>query len=153
VIDRLLKAVKNLVEDMTVAMDTHAMYPGTVVSQASSGEVDVKLDTQRFGAGLSHLTIQHGVPGMTVKVPAGTRVLVGFTNGNRGQPVAFLWPAGSSKPTEVQFEGVTIKVKGTTLIELNPTGAMGVARMGDTVVAGPFGGTITTASLTVKAGA
>jgi hypothetical protein len=88
-------------------------YRGTVVSQAGQA-VDVRMDDPRI-PGMSGIALQPGLPGATVEVFAGARVLVAWENGDPAKPVALLWDQGAhagrvSLPAdllELGGEGVT----------------------------------------------
>lgn len=95
-------------------------YRGAVVSQ-SGQTVDVKLDDPRL-PGMSALPIQVGIPGATVEMAAGARMLVAFENGDPAKPVALFWEGAQARrislPTdllELGAEGAAdAVVKGTT---------------------------------------
>ena len=71
------------------------MYTCEVVSQSSDGSLDLLPDDDRLRAeGLQAVPIRHGLPGVTVVVPAGERVLLGFDNGDPNRPYAALWHEG-----------------------------------------------------------
>jgi hypothetical protein len=95
------------------------------------GTLDLLPDDPRVrGTGLSRVPIRHGLPGVTVRVVTGSRVLLGFVEGDPRKPYASLWQPGSIE--EVSFDG----------------GTAGVARIGDIVVCSwpaslPFTGTLT----------
>lgn len=80
------------------------MYSATVVRQAADGTLDLLPDDLRLqSAGLQGVPIRHGLPGVTVEVPAGARVLLGFDSGDPARPYAALWHAG--QVTSVQIGG------------------------------------------------
>lgn len=103
-------------------------------------------DTRVRGTGLSRVPILHGLPGVKVRVVTGSRVLLGFVEGDPHKPYASLWQPGSIE--EISFDG----------------GSANVARVGDIVVcswpatlaftgtlAGTVAGTITgTISITTQ---
>jgi hypothetical protein len=64
-----------------------------VVSQAGM-TVDVKMDDPRM-PGMSALPIQVGIPGATVSLAPGARMLVAFENGDPAKPIALSWDAGA----------------------------------------------------------
>jgi hypothetical protein len=71
------------------------MYSATVVRQAADGTLDLLPDDLRLqSAGLQGVPIRHGLPGVTVEVPAGERVLLGFDSGDPARPYAALWHEG-----------------------------------------------------------
>lgn len=103
-----------------------ATYPATVMGQA--GEMcEVLPDDPKIGGptGLSGVPIRHGIPGLSVMVPPGSRVLLAFENGSPKKPYVALWE------------------KGTVLSLVLADGTMPLARVGDTVsitsaTAGPY---------------
>lgn len=142
-----------MVDEKARRMDYLAMYPGSVVKWQRSGGVDkldVRMDDQRFGPGLTSIPLRTGIPGVLVEVPKGSRVLVGFENGSPSAPVAHLWQASQAINLEIETTG-TVTIKAATAIELGAAATLGVARQTDTVQAGPFAGTITGGSLKVQA--
>jgi hypothetical protein len=72
-------------------------YPSKVVGQASDGTLDLLPDAAKMrGQGLKHVPIRHGIPGVTVKVPNGVKVMLFFEAGDQKLAAAALWPDGSS---------------------------------------------------------
>ncbi len=123
--DRLTRAVGAVVRHLTAHLDYFALYPAKLVSQNDDGTLELKPDDSRL-PGLSKVPIRYGIPGVTVKVASGARVLLGFEGGDPQQPVATLWEKGSV--TEMTVDASTdIKVNG---------GTKAVAREGDSVHAG-----------------
>lgn len=155
-IDALRSAVEALILQVMGPIDTWACYLGTVVKQTGN-LLDVKLDDPRYGPGLSKIPYRTGIPGASAVVPAGTRVAVGFEQGRRDLPCIKAWVDGT--PISVTIEtsdAVTIKATNQATIdaakiELGAGALKGVARFGDAVQAGPYAGTITSASGSVTA--
>lgn len=124
------------------------VYRGVVVAQ-SGQTVDVKLDDPRL-PGMSALPIQVGLPGATVELAAGARMLVGFENGDPAKPIALLWAGAQARrislPTdllELGAEGAAdAVVKGTTYRdaehEMN-AGALGLGSAFDLLQAAAIG--------------
>jgi hypothetical protein len=136
--DRLTRAVGAIVRHLTAHLDYFALYPSKLVSQNSDGTLELKPDDSRL-PGLSKVPIRYGIPGVTVKVASGARVLVGFEGGDPGSPVATLWELGSV--TEMTIDASTdIKVNG---------GTQAVARQGDSVHAGFLTATLGQAPVTL----
>ena len=80
------------------------LYSATVVRQAADGTLDLLPDDIRLqSSGLQGVPIRHGLPGVTVTVPANERVLLGFESGDPARPYAALWHAG--QVTSVQVGG------------------------------------------------
>jgi hypothetical protein len=70
-------------------------YTAEVIRQASDGTLDLLPDDARLRSqGLQSVPIRHGLPGVTVEVPVGERVLLGFDAGDPSQPYASLWHEG-----------------------------------------------------------
>lgn len=89
----------------------------TVEIDHGDNTLDLLPDDARVrGTGLSRVPIRHGLPGVTVRVATGSRVLLGFVEGDPRKPFASLWQPGSIE--EVSFDG----------------GQASVARVGDIVV-------------------
>jgi len=71
------------------------MWPAVVEAQNADGSIDVVV-ANRFG--LTAVPIRHGIPGLTVLVPQGHRVLVGFEAADPRAPYAALWAtSGTAK--------------------------------------------------------
>lgn len=106
-------------------------YECTVERDHGDGTLDLLPDDEKVrGTGLSRVPIRHGLPGVTVRVVTGSRVLLGFVEGDPRKPYASLWQPGSIE--EISFDG----------------GTASVARVGDIVVCSwpasvPFTGTLT----------
>jgi len=127
-------------------LDPLALYPARVVSQGDDGTVDVKPDAAKLGAGLAMVPIRHGLPGVTVRVKAGARVLLGFEGGDITRPFAALWEAGGLESLTIEASGKVI-VKAPVVCLGDEEGAQPLARVGDLVEVAlpplaPFSGTI-----------
>lgn len=89
--ERLLNAFLGRKAAKTI--DACALYFGRVV-KVDGAKVDVQLDTDQI-ASPSGVPLYVGYPG-SVTVPTGTRVLVGFRNGDPSQPYAIAFEQGTS---------------------------------------------------------
>lgn len=79
-------------------------YSAKVIRQAADGTLDLLPDDIRLqSSGLQGVPIRHGLPGVTVEVPAGERVLLGFDSGDPARPYAMLWHEG--QVTKVRIGG------------------------------------------------
>lgn len=103
----------SIVEGMVGArIDYARMYPAEVISQDSDGALDVIADHLNVrGTGISKVPIRHGLPGVTVNVPAGVRVLLFFEDADPQKPAAALWPDGSSVD-KISITAPTVEVHG-----------------------------------------
>lgn len=137
------------------------LYASEVTRQAADGTLDLMPDDVRLRSqGLQSVPIRHGLPGVTVKVPAGERVLLGFDAGDPSKPYAALWHEGQA--TKITFGDMTIEAAGTKALALaietkaaldklqqshdthmHPTAALG-APSPPTVIVGPIGEIATT---------
>lgn len=136
--DVLHGALQSIVRQTTAGLDYYALYPGKVVFQRQDGTLDIETDHDRVPH-LSGIPMRLGLPGVTVKVKNGARVLVGFENGEANRPVATLWEAGGLEEITVTA-GVKVTINAPTVIigEAGMVklaeGALPVARQGDLVV-------------------
>lgn len=142
--------------------DYNALYPAEVQAQRGDGSLDLRLLGDAMVAPPS-VPIRIGIPGVSVKVIPGARVLLGFEAGDPSRPYAALWGEDSLKEltikasVKVTIEAPSVDVSATTAtVDAQSVtiagGLQGVARVGDSVQAGPFAGVITSGSLKVKCG-
>jgi hypothetical protein len=104
-LDALLRIIEGLVGPR---LDHLALYPCRVVAQSADlTRLDLQPDSARVPP-CAGVPIRHGIPGVTVTVPVGARVLLGYAGGDPAQPYAALWEAGSV--TLVSFNGGSTKV-------------------------------------------
>jgi hypothetical protein len=115
-------AFERLVRAIMGDVRYHKQYPSTVQGQ-SGMTLDLLPDdeTIRGPGGLSGVPLRIGLPGFTVQVPSGARVLLSFDEGNPAKPVASLFDPGSV--TSIHFAD----------------GTQANARQGDLVVSGGVG--------------
>lgn len=102
-------------------LDHLALYPSTVVKVAGM-RVELVPDDTRLTT-YQDVPIVLGLPGVTVQVQEGARVLLGFAAGDPQKPQAWLWESGAL---------VELKLQATT-IRLNTSGGADVNRAGDFV--------------------
>ncbi len=118
-------------------------YEYRVVSRTGAR---LNLQTMRTSLGLPNLRrvrVRPGLPGMASTPKLGAAVLVSFVNAD---------PSGAVVTGFEDADGPGFLPDSLSLCPVGGV-ALGVARTTDTVVAGPFGGTITGGSARVKAGA
>ena len=87
-------------------VDYLALYPSRVVSQNAAGLLDLVPDDTRVPS-CGGVPIRGALPGVTVTVPAGARVLLGYEAGDPSKPVATLWDA--AEVTRITVNGGTAK--------------------------------------------
>ncbi len=103
--DRLLGPMRTMVNAFVGRdIDYCRHYPCVVRAQNSDGTLDLMPDDERIrGNGFQSIIIDHGLPGITVKVPTGGRVNLFFQNGDPKQPRASTWEG--SGVTEIAIDG------------------------------------------------
>ena len=106
-VDRLRRAIEAVVESvLRPRIDYLSMYPSVVVAQDVAGLLEILPDDERFrGQGLTGIAIRHGLPGVTVEVPAGTRLQLGFDAGDPARPYAALWDSGGATKIVINTTG------------------------------------------------
>lgn len=90
--DRTKASFEALVRSALPRVDYCALYPAKVVAQNADGTLELQPDDARF-PGLSGIPLRLGLPGVSVKVSGGARVLLAFENGDPSRPTATLWEA------------------------------------------------------------
>lgn len=87
---RILDGLSRLVAHLTRRVDYLALYPCRVVAQRDDRSLDLHAEDARLGSPAA-VPVRWGLPGVVAVVPAGTRVLLGFEDGDPSRPVAMLW--------------------------------------------------------------
>jgi len=143
--DRIAQALRAVTRAET-SRRVHGLWRYRLVEMAGDR---VELQAVSKGAGLPDMLPLHmrpGIAGAWAELKPGAMVLVQFIEGDPTMPVVthFEEKGGDGwKPAVLELDAETLKLCG---------GVNGVARRLDSVVAGPFGGQITTASTKVFAG-
>jgi hypothetical protein len=140
--DQLSRFIRWVMRDVTY----HKLYPSQVQRQDASGLLDLLPDDESIrGTGTSGVQIRHGLPGCTVKVRPGARVLLGFENGDPRRPYAALWEEGDIISVSLGFGGSrpVARIGDTVSVFFPPT-----IPVSGTLSGAPFSGvlTITTAA-------
>jgi hypothetical protein len=153
-LDRPKKALAAFIRWVMRDVTYHRLYPATVQRQDTDGTLDLYPEDPAIqGTGLSKVRIRHGLPGVTVKVPTGANVLLGFENGDPAKPYAALWNSGSV--TEIVFDNGTqaIARQNDTVRVTVPPGTFLVAASGGSFNPAPvqLDGTITAGNSKFKA--
>jgi hypothetical protein len=94
-------ALERFVLRLLSRFDFYALYPSRVVAQRATS-IDLVPDDPRMPACRAEL--RPGLPGMTITVTPGSRVLLGFENGDPRRPIATLWEPGAAV-TKLVFGG------------------------------------------------
>jgi hypothetical protein len=91
-LDRIKEPFARLVRWVMRDAVYQRMYPARVVGQDAAGRLDLVPDDERIrGTGTQAVSIRHGLPGVSVEVPVGARVMLGFEEANPAKPYAALW--------------------------------------------------------------
>jgi hypothetical protein len=88
--DRLKDSLAAVVDAMAKPIDYLALYPAKVVADNGDNTLELVPDDARLPAP-SRVPMRLGLPGVTIKVATGSRVLLGFEGGSPSHPVALLW--------------------------------------------------------------
>lgn len=159
---RRVEAWRKLFEALNARNRWRGIWEYRVVSQ--SGE-RLNLQSVRSSTGMPDLlrvAVRPGIPGANATHKLGSLVLVAFVNGESSRPVVVGFDDADSPgflPTATEIDASSTATLGASATTTNlgpstiPAPRKGVARLDDLVLCGGFGGAITTASATVKAGA
>lgn len=137
---RRLEALRAIILGLFPSLRYSGVWEYRVVTQ--SGE-RLNLQPVRVSSGmpdLSNVPVRPGVAGVKAGVTLGEQVLVCFADNDPSRPQVFAHDAADA-PGWMPLT-----------LQLGEDPALGVARMTDAVVAGPFGGTIVGASARISAG-
>jgi hypothetical protein len=93
-LERFKRVLISFIRNATRRMDYLALYPATVLKDHGNHELDLRPDQVELPA-LVRVPLRLGIPGATVKVKAGARVLLGFDNGDPDKPTCQLWSTGT----------------------------------------------------------
>ncbi len=136
---------------ITARVDYLALYPSVVAGQDTDGRLHLVPEDGRLSS-CRGVPIRLGLPGVTVRVANGARVLLGFEAGDPARPVATLWESGSV--TELVVNGATTGAarEGDSVARSAAMATwMAAVSTATGVAAGPSTlGTVATASSVVK---
>lgn len=88
-LDRLRDTIAKTIQRETAKLGYSAMYPARVVLQDSAGALELVPDDPRLPP-MTGVPVRLSIPG-SVRVPAGSRVLVGFEDASPAKPYASLF--------------------------------------------------------------
>lgn len=100
--DRIKSAFTRIVLSIVARTDYHALYPATALAQNADLSLELRPDNPKMPQ-LSKVKIRTGIPGVSIKVAAGARFLLGYENGDPKRPYAGLWD--TSELVEISFNG------------------------------------------------
>ena len=120
--DTILDSLRRIVTAFVgTRLDHLALYPAVVRQQRSDGALDLHPEDTRVPS-CQGVPIRLGLPGVTVTVAVGARVLIGYENGNPARPVATLWESGTV--TLLEIDATMVRVNGGTLRVARATDAV-----------------------------
>ena len=144
---RRLSALQGLIDQLYPDLRYRGAFEFRVVTQ--SGE-RLNLQPARVSLGfpdLSRVPVRPGLSGSRSDVALGSLVLVQFVNANPARPVVTSFDSPDNpgwSPLVSDLTGAALRLGGEAAV-------LGVARLTDAVVAGPFAGVVTAASTSIKA--
>lgn len=104
-LDRLKSSLAAVIKAFgTNRLDYFAFYAAKVISQ-SGNNVDLQPDDTRL-PGFANVPLRLGLPGAVVTVNPGSRVLLGWAQGDPQRPIATVWE--SSSVVELKLNATTI---------------------------------------------
>lgn len=93
---KMRSALERIIRWVTRDTLFHGQFTAQVIRQAADGTLDLLPDDLRIRSqGLQGVPIRHGLPGVTVEVLPGGRVLLAFDGGDPSRPYAALWHEGT----------------------------------------------------------
>ncbi|MDX1526977.1 MAG: hypothetical protein R3337_00030 [Gammaproteobacteria bacterium] len=100
-----MRALIRLIEFFLEPTKYHGRYVCTVERQSEDwSTLDLTPDEPKIrSAGLQAVPIWHGLPGVEVRVAQGSRVMLGFRDGDPSKPFASLWEYGQVE--QIRFGG------------------------------------------------
>lgn len=114
---RIRHALERLIRWVTRDTLFLGLYSAQVVRQAADGTLDLMpADDRLRSQGLQAIPIRHGLPGVTVEVPPGETVLLGFDSGDPSKPYAALWHEGQA--TKITFGAMRVEAAGDQALAL-----------------------------------
>lgn len=84
--DRMKGPMLDLIRAATGSVDYLAHYSAVVNQDNQNGTLDVTPEDDRLSS-MQGIPMRFGIPGATAKVTPGSRVFIGFENGNPGRPI------------------------------------------------------------------
>ena len=140
--DRFKAAVIAVIHEALPELPFSGIYSYNV-ARCSGGTFDGTPSDSKFGLPpAKNWPVRPSVLGGVATLPIGSSVAVAFINRDPSLPFVIAFSSGTS-PTSLTWDAGLIVING---------GVQGVARVGDTVQAGPYSGVITSGSATVKVG-
>lgn len=115
-LDRMKRAFFALFKASVPRLDYFTLYAAKVITQ-SDDLFDLLPDDPRIPS-MGGVPIRHGLPGVTIKVPPGSTVLVGWENGDPSRPYCALWQGGEGNVTRITIVANVIELGGEGLIPL-----------------------------------
>lgn len=110
--------------------DYLAQYSAELVAQNADGTLELVVESAKI-PGLSKVPLRLGLPGCTVKLKRGCRLLVGWENGDPRRPYGALFSASDVEELRIEAS-VKISVVAPE-VNLGDEDGLPVARQGDIV--------------------
>src|SRR4051794_14049704 len=119
--DRLKAGLEKVIRAVVgPRIDYFAPYSAVVKAQGGDGSLDLQPDDPKL-PGMQGIPIDTGIPGVTIRVAVGARVLMLFVGGDPSQPRVTEWESASV--TAITFAGTTITLSAGSTLKLGGSGA------------------------------
>ncbi len=104
----ILPSVRAIVAQAIAPIDYYSFYSGTIRKQSSDlTTVDIEPDNAALlGPGFQRVPLRHGLPGCKVQISNGSKIRIGWDDGNPQKPFAAIWN-GEETVQKVQIGGTT----------------------------------------------
>jgi len=112
--DRLKRALFALFKSSVPRLDYFAHYSGKVISQPNPGLLDVQPDDARLPS-MGGIPIRNGIRGLTMDVPPGSTVMIGWENADPSRPYCESWGGGEADTIRITIVADTIELGGSGL--------------------------------------
>lgn len=148
-IEAMQAAIESIVRNVFPNVHFYGIYRYRVVRKNSGDErwvLQVCSKQSRLPDALP-ISVWQGTAGSKADLQEGSEVLVSFIEGDPTKPIITHFCG----PDMDGWEPIATTIAASSSIKLGKDALFGVARLGDSVQAGPFVGVITSASTKVKA--
>jgi len=127
----LLAALERLRGRLSRRVDYAGLYPARVVEQRGDGTLDLVPDSARVAPcqAVPYRTLR----GLSVDVPAGARVLLGYEGADPSRPYALAWELGDATAVRVNGGSTRAAREGDSVSVTIPAGAVLVSSPGGPV--------------------
>lgn len=112
-LDGLKGIIRAMVRKEVARLDYLALYPAKVLADHGNNTYDLEPFDVRLPK-LVKVPLAQPIPGITIKVAAGARVLLGFTSGNPSAPRVTLWETSENVTIVLTSADIRLGSEGVT---------------------------------------